>query len=212
MRLGSKTKVPFSCRFNEQSSPNHRFKPTRTTGRFRRAKVFSFVDRLAFSPSRVRYAIDSDSCTARLDDIAHAPPPASDASFRDVANPDAGLPGRTGVSEWPGTIRIQNGPAARCFSAVTGVTNTGDSGESAGPVIPDCPSAVALVSYLFDLSHRWYAAFLKIFVLVQGTGFQKETGPHKSHAHVGRIRIPESPIRLKSRGCVLGGDPVIAIR
>ena len=29
--------------------------------------------------------------------------------------------------------------------------------------------AVALVSYLFDRSHSWYAAFLKIFVLVQGT-------------------------------------------
>ena len=28
--------------------------------------------------------------------------------------------------------------------------------------------AVALVSYLFDRSHSWYAAFLKIFVLVQG--------------------------------------------
>ena len=30
-------------------------------------------------------------------------------------------------------------------------------------------TAVALVSYLFDRSHSWYAAFLKIFVLVQGT-------------------------------------------
>ena len=29
--------------------------------------------------------------------------------------------------------------------------------------------AVALVSYLFDRSHSWYAAFQKIFVLVQGT-------------------------------------------
>ena len=29
--------------------------------------------------------------------------------------------------------------------------------------------AVALVSYLFDRSHSWYTAFLKIFVLVQGT-------------------------------------------
>jgi hypothetical protein len=29
--------------------------------------------------------------------------------------------------------------------------------------------AVALVSYLFDRSHSWYAAFLKIFVLVLGT-------------------------------------------
>jgi hypothetical protein len=29
--------------------------------------------------------------------------------------------------------------------------------------------AVALVSYLFDRSHSWYAAFLEIFVLVQGT-------------------------------------------
>ena len=28
---------------------------------------------------------------------------------------------------------------------------------------------VALVSYLFDRSHSWYAAFLKIFVLAQGT-------------------------------------------
>ena len=29
--------------------------------------------------------------------------------------------------------------------------------------------AVALVSYLVDRSHSWYAAFLKTFVLVQGT-------------------------------------------
>ena len=29
--------------------------------------------------------------------------------------------------------------------------------------------AVALVSYLFDRSHSWYAAFLETFVLVQGT-------------------------------------------
>jgi hypothetical protein len=29
--------------------------------------------------------------------------------------------------------------------------------------------AVAFVSYLFDRSHSWYAAFLKIFVLVLGT-------------------------------------------
>ena len=29
--------------------------------------------------------------------------------------------------------------------------------------------AVALVSYLFDRSYSWYAAFLKIFTLVQGT-------------------------------------------
>ena len=45
--------------------------------------------------------------------------------------------------------------------------------------------AVALVSYLFDRSHSWYAAFLKIFVLVQGTGFPKETAPHKSYAMTG---------------------------
>ena len=29
-------------------------------------------------------------------------------------------------------------------------------------------SAVALVVYLFDRSHSWYAGFLKIFILVQG--------------------------------------------
>ena len=29
--------------------------------------------------------------------------------------------------------------------------------------------AVALVSYLIDRSHSWYSAYLKIFVLVQGT-------------------------------------------
>jgi len=30
-------------------------------------------------------------------------------------------------------------------------------------------TAVALVSYLVDRSHSWYAAFLETFVLVQGT-------------------------------------------
>ena len=32
-----------------------------------------------------------------------------------------------------------------------------------------CLPAVALVSYLVDRSHSWYARFLETFVLVQGT-------------------------------------------
>ena len=47
--------------------------------------------------------------------------------------------------------------------------------------------AVALISYLFDRSHSWYAAFLKIFVLVQGTCTLQV------HAHVGRIDAGELP-------------------
>ena len=35
------------------------------------------------------------------------------------------------------------------------------------PAVCRCP-AEALISYLFDRSHSWYAGFLKIFILVQG--------------------------------------------
>jgi len=41
--------------------------------------------------------------------------------------------------------------------------------------------AVALVSYLIDRSHSWYSAYLKIFVLVQGTGFQSKKRHPISH-------------------------------
>ena len=38
------------------------------------------------------------------------------------------------------------------------------------PTVLQLP-AIALASYLFDRSHCWYAAFIKIILLVQETGF-----------------------------------------
>ena len=49
-----------------------------------------------------------------------------------------------------------------------GCLNFGTFPLKVAPTIRYLP-AVAFVSYLFDRSHSWYAAFLKIFVLVQGT-------------------------------------------
>jgi len=59
--------------------------------------------------------------------------------------------------------------------------------------------AVALVSYLFDRSHSWYAAFLEIFVLVQGTytplviRHDRRTNPMQRNGGSSRLDIDTLP-------------------
>ena len=49
-------------------------------------------------------------------------------------------------------------------------------------------TAVALVSYLVDRSHSWYAAFLETFVLVQGTSTPLVIRHDRRTNHVHRSR------------------------
>ena len=66
--------------------------------------------------------------------------------------------------------------------------------------------AVALVSYLFDRSHSWYAAFQKIFVLVQGT-FTPQVIRHDRRT---KALDAEPPIVSFAKSTLIGGGPVNA--
>ena len=77
--------------------------------------------------------------------------------------------------------------------------------------------AVALVSYLIDRSHSWYPAYLKIFVLVQGTytpqvirhDWRTNTSQQSPQSYcqmlMGRQKVLDFEIAKMRQGALLGG-------